>query len=166
MPPKKRELEEAGGGAGGGRPGGAADGSSAGTPPVLKKRCRSFDLWVAPPTLDRSLWLLLFLCFYCYHISSHIWKDDEKIHRSSLPAGRQALMMNCYIIQYTWCREIRGCRHLQEVAAAVKISLEAALESAVARVRDHHRIHHPHPWPRTLPPIPPDYLPPAVPVIS
>jgi hypothetical protein len=33
------------------------------------------------------------------------------------------------------CREIRGCRHLQEFAAAVKVSLEAALESAVARVR-------------------------------
>ncbi|RCV18862.1 hypothetical protein SETIT_3G337400v2 [Setaria italica] len=61
MPPNKRELEETGGG----------------TPslvPVLKKRCRSFDL------------------------------------------------------------EIRGCRHLQELAAAVKVNLEAALESAVARI--------------------------------
>jgi len=35
----------------------------------------------------------------------------------------------------TCCREIRGCRHLQELAAAVKVGLEAALEAAVARVR-------------------------------
>jgi hypothetical protein len=43
MSPKKRELEH--GGAAGGREDGA--GSSSGTPllaPVLKKRCRSFDL--------------------------------------------------------------------------------------------------------------------------
>nr|CAB3466143.1 unnamed protein product [Digitaria exilis] len=66
MTPKKRELEEGGdGGSGGGAPSQA---------PVLKKRCRSFDL------------------------------------------------------------EIRGCRHLQELAAGFKVSLEAALESAVARI--------------------------------
>jgi hypothetical protein len=44
MSPKKRELED-GGAAGGGREDDA--GSSSGTPlpaPVLKKRCRSFDL--------------------------------------------------------------------------------------------------------------------------
>nr|CAB3462302.1 unnamed protein product [Digitaria exilis] len=66
MTPKKRGLEEGGdGGSGGGAPSQA---------PVLKKRCRSFDL------------------------------------------------------------EIRGCRHLQELAAGFKVSLEAALESAVARI--------------------------------
>jgi len=64
MPPKKRELEQ------GGSSGGTPPSSQA---PVLKKRCRSFDL------------------------------------------------------------EIRGCRHLQELFAAVKVSLEAALEAAVAR---------------------------------
>ncbi|CAN6343268.1 unnamed protein product [Urochloa humidicola] len=68
MPPKKRELE--GGAAGVGSSGGGMPSQA----PVLKKRCRSFDL------------------------------------------------------------EIRGCRHLQELTAAVKVSLEAALESAVARI--------------------------------
>jgi hypothetical protein len=45
MSPKKRELEHGGAAAGGGREDGA--GSSSGSPlpaPVLKKRCRSFDL--------------------------------------------------------------------------------------------------------------------------
>jgi hypothetical protein len=32
------------------------------------------------------------------------------------------------------CREIRGCRHLQELAAGCVRTLEAALESAISRV--------------------------------
>ncbi|CAL5093121.1 unnamed protein product [Urochloa decumbens] len=46
------------------------------------------------------------------------------------PSQAPALKKRCRSLDL----EIRGCRHLQELAAAVKVSLEAALESAVARI--------------------------------
>ncbi|CAN6338564.1 unnamed protein product [Urochloa humidicola] len=49
---------------------------------------------------------------------------------SGTPSQAPALKKRCRSFDL----EIRGCRHLQEFAAAVKVSLEAALESAVARI--------------------------------
>ncbi|CAN6351984.1 unnamed protein product [Urochloa humidicola] len=57
-------------------------------------------------------------------------EEGGRAAAGSSGGGTPALKKRCRSFDL----EIRGCRHLQELAAAVKVSLEAALESAVARI--------------------------------